>query len=296
MKAIAWITGASGLIGSHLLRLTPADWQGAGIIRSSQPPPATNGKPRYLSLSLDDFPAVERSFRENPPALIIHCAALSRSTECQANPTLARRMNVEATQHLAKLASEIPFYFFSTDLVFDGRQGNYLETDSVNPLGVYAETKVEAEQVVLRNPAHAVIRTSLNGGPSPSGRRGFDEELRNAWQEGQTTRLFVDEYRCPIPAEATARAVWELALRGAAGVYHIAGAERLSRWEIGQLVAARWPQSQPKMEPGSLKEYSGAPRPPDVSLNCAKTQALLTFRLPRLSDWFRDHPDPCPPV
>jgi dTDP-4-dehydrorhamnose reductase len=34
---------------------------------------------------------------------------------------------------------------FSSDLVFDGRQGNYDESAPPNPLSVYAETKVAAE-------------------------------------------------------------------------------------------------------------------------------------------------------
>jgi dTDP-4-dehydrorhamnose reductase len=60
---------------------------------------------------------------------------------------------------------------------------------------------------------------------------------------------------------------------------------------MGKLVAARSPQFNFKLEPGSFKEYNGAPRPPDVSLNCAKAQQLLSFPLPRLSDWLATNPD-----
>jgi dTDP-4-dehydrorhamnose reductase len=75
------------------------------------------------------------------------------------------------------------------------------------------------------------------------------------------------------------------------GLYHVAGSERLSRWQIGQLLAGRWPQLKPRIEPGSLKEYSGAPRAPDTSLNCAKAQDLLSFPLPSLTEWLAAHPD-----
>jgi dTDP-4-dehydrorhamnose reductase len=156
---------------------------------------------------------------------------------------------------------------------------------------MYAETKVAAERVMLANPKHTVIRTSLNGGTSPTGDRGFNEEMRRAWQAGQTLRLFTDEFRSPIAAEETARAIWELAARSRPGLYHVGGSERLSRWEIGQLLAARWPQLNPRIEPGSLKEYRGAPRAPDTSLNCAKVQQLLSFPLPSLTQWLAAHPD-----
>ena len=71
----------------------------------------------------------------------------------------------------------------------------------------------------------------------------------------------------------------------------MAGSERLSRWQIGQLLAARWPQLKPKIEPGSLKEYTGAPRAPDTSLNCAQAQELLSFPLPGLTEWLNTNPD-----
>ncbi len=77
-------------------------------------------------LDLLDFDAVRREFQQDKPQLVIHCAALSTVTGAQANPGLARRVNVEVTQLLAELAADIPFVFLSTDLVFDGRKGNYV--------------------------------------------------------------------------------------------------------------------------------------------------------------------------
>lgn len=269
-----WITGAQGLIGNWLVRTTPPQKLGGPVVGLTR-----------AQLELTDFRRVREEFRRQAPQLVIHCAALSRSPECQAHPALARSVNVDATALLAELSTEIPFIFFSTDLVFDGRVGNYDESAAVNPLSVYAETKAAAEQIVLANPRHTVVRTSLNCGESISGQRGFDEQLRCAWRAGQTLRLFSDEFRSPIPAEATARAVWELVARNQAGLYHLAGNERLSRFQIGQLVAARCPELNPLIQPASLKEYNGAPRPPDTSLNCGKIQRLLSFQLPGLSEW-----------
>ncbi len=279
MVAITWITGSRRLIGNYLVQ------SASTFAPARQVVPLTRAQ-----LDLTDSAAIRRAFREQPPALIIHCAALSQSPACQADPSLARKLNIDVTALLAGLAAEIPFLFFSTDLVFDGRLGNYDESAAVNPLSIYAETKVAAEQIVLSNPRHTVIRTSLNGGVSPSGNRGFNEELRRAFHEGRPLRLFTDEFRSPIPAVATARAVWELAALNQPGIYHVAGSERLSRFQIGQHVAARWPQLNPKIEPASLQEYSGAPRPPDCSLNCAKAQKRLSFPLPGLPDWLAAHP------
>lgn len=279
-KPLVWITGAGGLIGNYLVqsaaRFAP-HWQPRGWTRPQ--------------LDLTDHDAVRRAFRDESPAAIIHCAAMSKSPDCQANPALAQKINVAATALLAELASDIPFVFFSSDLVFDGKKGNYVETDAVGPLSIYAETKVAAEQIVLANPRHTVIRTSLNGGTSPRGDSGFNEQLRRDWQAGQVPKFFVDEFRCPIPAVVTARAAWELLNCGATGVFHVAGAERLSRLQIGEALAARHPELNPRLLSASLREYAGAPRAPDTSLNSAKAQRLLSFPLPGFRSWLAAHPD-----
>ena len=152
---LAWITGAHGLIGNYLVqsapRLAPL-WRVRALTRGD--------------FDLLNFAAVRREFQKDKPQLIVHCAAITVVGEAQKNPALARRVNVEVTKHLAELAAEIRLVFFSTDLVFDGRKGNYVESDPANPLHVYGETKLAAEEIVLKNPRHLVVRTSINGGAS----------------------------------------------------------------------------------------------------------------------------------
>jgi len=275
-RPVCWVTGANGLIGSHLIHLAKScasAWHVVPLVRAD--------------LDLTDFHAVVTAFRKDRPKLIIHCAALSRSPDCQVNPKLAQQLNVEVTQFMADLATDISFIFFSTDLIFDGQKGDYVESDKPNPLSVYAETKVLAERHVLRNPHHTVIRTSLNAGPSLQGDRGMDEQMLTALRDGKTLNLFTDEFRTPIPAEETARAVWQLAAQKVTGVYHVAGAERVSRWQIGELICERFPQYRSQIHASSLNTYQGAPRSPDTSLNCAKAQARLSFSLPKFSEWWR---------
>jgi dTDP-4-dehydrorhamnose reductase len=270
----AWITGAHGLIGNYLVQTAPKfapAWQMRAWTRAQ--------------LDLFDFHAIRREFQQNPPQLVIHCAAISSVTEAQANPVLARRVNVEISRLLAELAAEIQFVLFSTDLVFDGRKGNYGETDAVNPVHVYGETKAVAEQIVLKNPRHLVVRTSINGGISRAGNRGFNEQLQLAWKSGRKIKLFTDEFRCPIFAGETARAVWELVAQKRAGLFHVAGAERLSRWQIGRLLAGRWPELKADIEPGLAGDFSGPTRAPDTSLNISRAQNILARPLPGLTEW-----------
>ncbi|MFZ0827045.1 MAG: SDR family oxidoreductase [Verrucomicrobiia bacterium] len=277
---LAWITGANGLIGNYLVQRAPKS--------------APHWRVRHLTreqLDLLDFEAVRREFQKDQPQLVIHCAAVSTLAGAQADPGLARRVNVEVTQLLAELAAGGKFIFFSTDLVFDGRQGNYVETDAPNPLHFYGETKAAAEQVVLKNPGHTVVRLSINGGISRPGNRGFNEQLRQAWKSGGTMKLFTDEFRSPLPAIETARAVWELAEKNCRGLFHVAGAEKLSRWQIGQLLAGRHPELKANLEPGSARDFAGPPRALNTSLNIAKVQKVLSMPLPGLAEWLAANPN-----
>jgi dTDP-4-dehydrorhamnose reductase len=280
-RPLAWLTGANGLIGNYLVQTAPKfapHWRVHALTRAD--------------FDLLDLTAVERAFARDQPQLVIHCAAITVVSDAQKNPELARRVNVGATKFLAELAPDIPFVTFSTDLIFDGRKGNYTETDPANPLHVYGETKLAAEQIVLKNPRHLVIRTSINGGTSPSGSRAFNEQLRRSLQQvGEGMTLFTDEFRCPIPAAETARAVWDLVGQNCTGLYHVAGAEKLSRWQIGQLLIKRWPEMAAKIKSGSARDYPGPARALDTSLDVSKAQKILSKPLPGLGEWLAANPD-----
>lgn len=274
-----WITGAAGLLGSYLLKTAPEfapGWRSVGLRRDD--------------LDLTDFAVVRTRFREERPDAIIHCAAIAHPPVCQRDPEAARRMNVEVTRRLAELAADIPFFFYSSDLVFDGKQGGYVETDTPNPVSVYAETKVAAEQCVLANPRHTVLRLSLNFGKSPTGNRAFNEMLRNDLAAGKNFSLFTDEFRCPTAAIVTARATWELLRQRAAGLFHLCGADRLSRWEMANLLLPHWPTLPGMVQPDTVKNYQGPPRPQNSSMSCAKVQKLLSFRLPGMAEALASNP------
>jgi dTDP-4-dehydrorhamnose reductase len=269
-----WITGGHGLIGNQLVQLAPKSIPGFT--------PRPVGREQ---VDLLNFDAVAALFRKERPALLIHCAALSQYAVCETGPDFAHKANVEMTRNLLNLAREIPFVFFSTDLIFDGLKGNYIEEDTPRPLSVYGKTKAAAEHLVRNHPFHTILRISLTGGHSPRGNRGFNEEIKNAWHAGKTLNLFTDEFRCPASADVIARATWELINNKVRGTFHLCGAESLSRYEIGRLLAAKHPDLNPKINATSRSTYQGPPRPPDTSMNCAKAQRLLSLELPHFSDW-----------
>ncbi|MBY0249725.1 MAG: SDR family oxidoreductase [Nitrospiraceae bacterium] len=274
MMPRAVVTGAAGLIGQYVMksaaRWAPG-WEVHGLTRAD--------------LDLTDQDAVERTWQLIDPHAVIHCAALSRTKDCEQNPEQARRINVEATAQLARLSNDIPFIFLSSGEVFDGRHSWYREEDAPNPINVYGKTKIEAEQLVLENPRHTVLRIVLTAGASLHGNRSFVEDMCRTAKSGKSMTLYGDEFRCPLPAGVIARAVWEIAGQAVPGLYHLGGRERLSRWDIGRALLPWYPELQGRLLEGSARSHAGAPRPADLSLNCEKIQTVLSFPIPGFRSW-----------
>jgi dTDP-4-dehydrorhamnose reductase len=277
MRPRAIITGAAGLIGQYLVRSAPRwapRWDVQGLTRAQ--------------LDLTDRPAATAAFQKLQPQLVIHCAALSRTRDCEQDPDAAKRINVDATATLSHLARNIPFIFLSSGEVFDGSTGWYSESDEPNPINVYGQTKLEAERGLLRNPAHTVVRIVLTAGTSEGGDRSFVEDMCRTARAGKDVTLYADEFRCPLPAGVIARALWELVDHHQPGLYHLGGSECLSRWEIGELLVPWYPELHSRMVKGAAQTHAGAPRPKDLSLNCEKIQKVLSFRIPGLRSWLAE--------
>jgi dTDP-4-dehydrorhamnose reductase len=278
---VVWVTGAGGLIGRYLVQSAPRwapDWPVQGLTRPQ--------------LDLTNRSALAAAFERQQPDVVIHCAALSRTKDCEADPDSARRINVDATAHLAELARDRPFLFVSSGEVFDGGKQWYDESDVPAPINVYGATKLAAEGMVLQNPRHTVVRIVLTAGTSLHRDRSFVEDMCRAAKAGSPITLYADEFRCPLPAGVIARAIWELISGRRTGLYHLGGSERLSRWEIGQLLVKWYPELQGRLVKGSSRDHTGAPRPADLSLSCKKIQQVLSFPIPGMQSWLgeRTHP------
>ena len=211
------------------------------------------------------------------PDAILHTAAISDSNYCQANPTESHAINVEASVTLARLANErnIPMIFVSSDLVFDGNQAPYTETDAPNPLSAYGEQKAKAEEKILATcPKATVCRVPLMFGDSgPFAKSILQYTLRNL-QQGIKMNLFVDEFRTPANAASVAKGFF-LALKHQPRILHLGGVERISRYDFGVLIAGVFGLDSSLITPTKRAELNlPMPRPADVSLNSQKAMKL----------------------
>ncbi len=267
------VTGGSGYLGRCLVRLAAPAWQVTATYFSH--PPQQAGAD-WRPLDLRDQAAVQRLVDEVAPAAIVHTAAV--------NPGAAGDMlavNEAGSRHVASAArvGGARLLHLSTDVIFDGHKGHYVEDDPPTPITSYGRSKALAEEAVQAAGAAAlIVRTSLTYGWRPQ----LDRHTRwvvDGLRAGQPVRLFTDELRCPIWVESLAAALLELAAGDTEGVLHVAGAQDLSRYEFGWRLA-RFHGLDPQPLIAARSGESGLVRPLDCTLDSSRARALLTTPLP----------------
>lgn len=267
------LTGASGLLGNAYA--LAAVRRGHEVIAlTHQNLPTAGGLTRSLQIDLSVTDPVTSLCLELWPDVIVNCAAISNPAAVEAEPLPAEKINVALPRHLAQLSTHLGarLIHISTDMVFDGQSSEpYRSTDMPAPTNLYGQTKLMAEREVLEhNPEDPVVlRIPILMGNSPGGQRSVHEKLIATVHAGQRPKLFCDEIRQPASAENVAEVMLELSeRRDLHGIFHWAGSETLSRFEIGQRILRHFNMDPDAIKSASQKESPGqAARPAQLAFN-----------------------------
>jgi dTDP-4-dehydrorhamnose reductase len=288
------ITGAAGLLGGRLAECLASRFTLlAGYHRTTPPPGLTACRVDVTSES--ELHAVVARVR---PDAIVHSAAIADADRCERAPEDAERVNVEASQTIARLCRKagIRLVALSTDLVFEGNQAPYGVSSPAHASLVYGQTKLAGEEAILHEcPDAAVARVALVVGRGFGPRATASEAIAWRLAAGQSLRLFGDQYRSPIAADSVADAIARLVAGEHAGRFHLGGCERVSRFELGLRVAGVLGLPSSTIERvRQADSLLGAPRPGDVSLDSSRAERELGWAPLPLDEAIRQgRPKPC---
>lgn len=244
-------------------------------------------------------PESARSYvREYQPQVIINATAYTAVDRAESEPQAAEMINAVAPGIMAEEARALGavLVHYSTDYVFDGMKGSpYVESDPVNPVNVYGQSKLDGERVVqAAGCAYLVLRTCW----LYSLRRGSFVTKALEWARSRPQiRLVTDQVGSPTWARMLAE-ITALALSRAgsdpagyfgerSGVYHLAGSGACSRKEWGEAVLRLDPRRAEQVVESVLPALSSefptpARRPLYSALNCQRFEDTFDLRLP---DW-----------
>lgn len=235
MKQIL-ITGSSGFLGSRLLRhFTQGEMSGKYTVSG------VSGR----QLDVRSPGAVERLIGEMHPDWVIHCAAISGTAACTADPALSRAVNADGAINVARSCRSAgsKMIFCSSDQVYFGECGGHpgdlsphSETERLHPRGIYGIHKLEAEMGSAAISGDTVcLRLSwMYDTVQPEGRAQHSDlytTLRDLAADGETARAFpVNDFRA-LTWVTDVAANMEAALRLPGGVYNFGSGSNESTWE-----------------------------------------------------------------
>lgn len=275
MKTGIFITGGAGLLGANWAAEIKDRY--AVTLGLHERSIAMEGVDcRFVNLDSPDD--IGTAIREAKASIVIHSAAMTNVDACEASPTKAHHDNVVIARNVAQAcaAENTKLVHISTDHLFSGRSSMMNEASAIEPLNVYAQTKAEAEVAVLDAcPLAIVSRTNFFGWGLPY-RKSFSDTIIGALRAGHEIFLFSDAYFTPILMQPLIEAAHNLLEAGASGLFHMAGDERISKYEFGLRLASAFDFDTDLIKPTLLaKRCDLTPRPLDLSLSNAKLRRAI---------------------
>jgi dTDP-4-dehydrorhamnose reductase len=277
------VTGASGLLGANLAMELLL--QGRPVVPVYNEHPIAIPGATASACDLTSVAELEHLLSVVEPSIVIHCAAATNVDWCEAHPQAAMQINSQAAGELAERSRKAGagFVFISTDAVFDGVSGGYVETDPVGPTNCYARSKVAGEAAVLRAvPEALVLRINIYGW-NLQAKTSLAEWVLAKLERGETVPGFSDTAFAPVLANDIAEWIPRLVELGCSGIYHVAAKDHCSKYEFAREVASVFQLDASLVEETLMAQSAlTAPRPRETWLRSTKISQVLGKPMPTI--------------
>jgi len=276
------VTGASGLLGVNLAIEASREHEVTGQVNAL---PLLGAGFSQISGDLMEDGAVERMLDEANPDWVIHCAALADVDACEKEPDLARQVNSLLPGRIAAAcAGRAKLVHISTDAVFDGTRGGYSEEDTPNPLSIYARSKLDGEELVLKADPSAIVARINIFGWSIFGKRSLAEWFFYNLQAGLPVKGFTDVFFTTQLTTDLAGMLLAMLQANLSGLYHVVGADCACKYDFALQIARRLRVDESLVSPVSVDAYGlKAARSHNLCLDATKLSRVIHKPLPQLS-------------
>jgi dTDP-4-dehydrorhamnose reductase len=234
-------------------------------------------------IDITDRTTLKKVVMPKMPTAIVNAAAMTNVDACESDKRLAWTLNVTLVENLIRVArvSDAHLIHFSTDYVFDGDKGPYSESDIPSPISYYGKSKLAGENALaIAGVDSTVIRTNVVYGPYGP-RPDFVRWVLEAFDEQRPIKVVTDQYSNPTYVDDLAEAVVRVIERKRTGLYHVGGADYLSRYEFAVKIAELFKVDPALVEPittDSLQQAARRPRRGGLVTLKAESDLRMKFR------------------
>lgn len=271
----------AGLLGSRLIEQASGKFEvHAADIDTSLAEPGCQFHP----LDITNKKAVNDLICAIQPAAIFHTAALTNVDKCEVDKALAKKINGTATGYIALASAKVDAYlcYISTDYVFDGKKGNYKETDAPKPISEYGRSKLLGEDEVRclgDRWKWTICRTSILYGAYKK-RFNFATWIIDELKAERSIWIVTDQIGSPTLADDLADACLQLWRKDARGLFHVAGHEAISRYDFAMKACEVFGLDKGLVKPVTTDELKQkAVRPANSSMDVLKVEGILRRKM-----------------
>lgn len=277
------ITGSNGLLGQSLLNLLLQEKEKYNVFGFSR---GENRSGRedftYISMDITNEENLKKTLQEIQPNFIINTAAMTQVDDCENQKEACDLLNVTVVKWLSEIATEINAHVIhiSTDFIFDGKKGNYKETDEPNPLSYYGVSKLKSEEVLTNSKIDfTILRTILvYGKVFDMSRSNIVLWVKQMLEQNKEITIVDDQFRTPTYVADLAMSCKISMDKKATGIFNIASSKLLSVFEIAQQIADAFQLDKSLIKPISTSTLNQtAPRPVKTGFDLSKTNKKLGF-------------------
>ncbi len=278
------ITGSNGLLGQKLVQLLTLQKEVQLIATAigENRLPQKNGY-TYEPMDITNEKNILEVFEKHQPTHVIHTAAMTNVDQCEDNLEGCEKLNVTSVAYLVKACEKYNSFLchLSTDFIFDGANGPYDEQAAPNPISIYGESKLKAEEMVMNSSIRwSIARTVLVYGiVSDMSRSNIILWVKKSLEEGKEIKVVTDQFRTPTLAEDLAMGCWLLIKKEAQGVFNISGKDFLTPYEMAIKTADFFHLDKSLIQKADSSTFTQkAKRPPRTGFSIQKAINLLGYQ------------------
>ncbi len=276
------ITGSNGLLGQAISSVFSRESDYEIVQTSAEEKSYLDYGFTYRTLDITVKDDVKKAIEFYEPDVIINCAAFTNVDRCETEREMSWKINVDGVKNLIIGArrSNSKIVHFSTDYVFDGKNGPYTEEAVPNPISFYGREKLASENALITSDIKsAIIRTLVLFGIGNNVKPNFAlwmlEELRN----NRSVNIVTDQISNVTMIDDLAFGTLKIVEKDCTGIYNIAGADILSRYDFAMKMCEVFKLKKELVFPVTTASLNQpAPRPLKSGLITLKMESELGFK------------------